>query len=85
MYGAIAIIVFWHTRKRWARALAVVAVSLVVIAVAAARMYRGMHYLTDCVAGILLGVASLAIVTWILARTDVGRRTRAELRGGGCS
>ena len=54
-YAAIAIVIFWHTRKRWIRALAVVFAAAVPIIVGVARMYRGMHHLTDVVAGVLLG------------------------------
>ncbi len=48
-YAAIAVIVFWHTRKVWARVLVSVVAIAIPIIVALARMYRGMHYLTDTV------------------------------------
>src|SRR5436190_8641957 len=70
VYGAGVVIVFWHTRARWARLLSVLALVGVVVAVALARMYRGMHFLTDVSAGVLLGIASLAISVAILRRTD---------------
>jgi len=58
-YSAIAVVVFWHTRKRWIRALAVVVVTLVPILVGLARMYRGMHHFTDVIFGVLLGAVSV--------------------------
>jgi len=70
MYGAAVVIVFWHTRKRWIRALAVLSVAAIVLAVALARMYRGMHFLTDILGGMLLGALSLTISTLILRSTD---------------
>jgi undecaprenyl-diphosphatase len=74
-YAAIAVVVFWHTRKRWIRALAVVFSVAMPIIVGVARLYRGMHYLTDVVAGVLLGVASVVLVTVILRRAE-DRRSR---------
>ncbi|WP_051062738.1 phosphatase PAP2 family protein [Ilumatobacter nonamiensis] len=70
VYGALVIIVFWHTRNRWIRALAVVLLVAVVLAVALARMYQGMHYLSDVVAGVVLGIVSLVICLRVLGTPD---------------
>jgi len=75
-YIAMAVVVFWHTRNRWIRALAVVVAVATPIIVGAARMYRGMHYLTDVVAGVLLGAASVVLATLILCRGEDRRRER---------
>jgi undecaprenyl-diphosphatase len=72
-YGAIAIIVFWHTRRRLARAVAVAAAVLVPLLVAASRVYRGMHHLSDVVAGLVIGLVSLA-VTWFVVRNGPAAR-----------
>jgi membrane-associated phospholipid phosphatase len=76
-YGAMAIVLFWHTRRTWLRGIAVVLTIVVPIIVALARMYRGMHYLTDVVAGALLGVASVVLVTHILCRAEERRRSHS--------
>ena len=81
-YAAIAIVVFWHTRKRWIRALAVVFSVAIPIIVGVARLYRGMHFLTDVVAGVLLGAASVVLVTVILCRAEDRRRSREDDDGG---
>jgi undecaprenyl-diphosphatase len=73
-YVAIAVVVFWHTRNRWVRAIAVVITSAVPVIAGVARMYRGMHYLTDVVAGVLLGLTSVLAVTLILRRAEDRRR-----------
>jgi membrane-associated phospholipid phosphatase len=75
-YAAVAIVVFWHTRNWWLRALTVVVVALTPVAVALARMYRGMHYLTDVVAGAILGAAAVLVATWILLRAERRRLAR---------
>ncbi len=71
-YAAIAVIVFWHTRKQWARVLVSVVAIAIPIIVALARMYRGMHYLTDTVAGTILGASSVALTAYVLARSPEG-------------
>jgi undecaprenyl-diphosphatase len=69
-YGAIAVVVFWHTRKVWARALAVCITALVPPIVALARMYRGMHHPTDVAAGFVIGLMCLIVVTTVLQRAE---------------
>ena len=61
VYSALAIIVFWHTKAIWARTLAVTVSVLVALTVAWARMYQGMHFLSDVSAGVVLGLVSVAI------------------------
>lgn len=66
VYVALAFIVLWHTRKTWVRVAAVVFVGVAPVAVAWARMYQGMHYLTDVIGGMLLGIVSVVICRRIL-------------------
>jgi undecaprenyl-diphosphatase len=68
VYGAFVVIVFWHTTSRWIRSVAVALFVAVVGAVAWSRLYQGMHFLSDVVAGIVLGLSSLAICLLILGR-----------------
>ncbi len=72
-YGALVIVVAWHTRRWWLRAGTALAVAIVVAIVAWSRVYRGMHFLSDVAAGVALGVASIAAVWWILRRHDPER------------
>jgi membrane-associated phospholipid phosphatase len=65
VYSAFVVVVFWHTRRLWIRALAASVCTLVVVAVALSRMYQGMHFLTDVIAGIALGLVSLAVCLWV--------------------
>jgi membrane-associated phospholipid phosphatase len=71
-YAAIAVVVFVHTRKRWARVVVVVLSALVPAIVALSRMYRGMHFLSDIVAGIILGGAAVVLTAVVLARSPEG-------------
>jgi membrane-associated phospholipid phosphatase len=67
-YSALVVIVFWHTRKVWVRAIVIVVAVLVPIVVAVSRMYQGMHFLSDVIAGAALGVASVALSWWLIRR-----------------
>jgi len=84
-YGAIAIIVCWHTRNRLGRTIAIGAAFLVPLVVATSRMYRGMHHLSDIVVGLVIGLVSLWI-TWLVvrhgpaARASDARNTPIEAR-----
>lgn len=71
VYAAIAIVVFWHTRALWARLLTVALVVVAPVVVAWARMYQGMHFLTDVVAGVVLGIVSIVICWRILGPPPV--------------
>ena len=77
VYAAIVVVIFWHTRSRWIRVLAIAVVTLVSIAVGVSRMQRGMHFLSDVVFGALLGAATVLVVTAILTRADRTTRGRA--------
>ncbi len=72
-YGALVVVVAWHTRRWWLRAGTALVVAMIVAIVAWSRVYRGMHYLSDVTAGVALGVASIVAVWWILRRHDPDR------------
>ncbi len=66
VYAVLAIIVFQHTKVLTARVVAVLVVAAVPLIVGWARMYQGMHFLSDVVAGIILGVVSLLVCFRVL-------------------
>ena len=72
-YTAIVVVIFWHTRRRWLRALAVAVGALVPVCVAVARLYRGMHFLTDVIFGALLGGTSV-IASYMVIRRAAERQ-----------
>ena len=77
-YSALVIIVFWHTRKVWARALVVIVSIAVPVAVGLGRMYRGMHFLSDVIAGAALGVAAVGLSWWLVRRACARGATSSD-------
>jgi undecaprenyl-diphosphatase len=72
-YGALCLIVLAHVRQLSLR-MAALAFALSMIAlVAASRVYLGVHYLSDVLAGISFGVAWLALAVEALARWEARR------------
>ena len=65
-YAAIAIVVFERTRRVWIRAVVVVLAVLVPLVVGFSRIYRGAHYLTDVLAGIVLGAVCVLVTYWVV-------------------
>jgi len=65
-YTAVAVIVFRHTQRRSARVVAIVVTGSIPFVVGLSRMYRGMHYLTDVLAGMVLGLVSVFLTAVIL-------------------
>ena len=70
LYGGIAVAMLWHGRRSplAVRIAAGVAVAAVVALVGFSRMYRGHHFLTDVVWGVVLGLAWLALAWRLVLR-----------------
>jgi membrane-associated phospholipid phosphatase len=71
LYGGLAVIAWRVGAAVWLRTLATVAAVVVPVVVAVSRMYRGMHYPTDVIAGALLACCWLAVTSTVI----LGRRT----------
>ena len=78
-YGAIAAIILWHSRHRWINVAAVVICAAVPLLIAGSRVYRGMHYPTDVLAGVLLGAIWLSVVIFYVRTHDAGGRRHAAV------
>lgn len=61
LYGSVALFVCASTRGRWLHWLAIAAAVVLPIAVATARVYRGMHHPLDVLCGALMGLMALAV------------------------
>jgi membrane-associated phospholipid phosphatase len=84
LYGSIAVLVMYCTRRRLLHALAwLVAVGLTT-AVALSRIYRGEHHVTDAVAGVVLGFGAVWAATIAIRAADAAHAAHAS-RGGHAS
>jgi len=84
MYGALALLANERARSALVRGLFLALAFLVPTAVAVSRMYRGMHYATDILGGVVLGVAWLFVATRGIRLGVLHHqlRQRAGLSGG---
>ena len=83
LYGALALHVGRSARPGLARPVAGIGLAMTVF-VAWSRVYRGMHHVTDVVAGAAMGAACLFVAWWALSAfvdRDRGRSARATAAG----
>ena len=57
VYGTVAYLAARLHRRRWARWLVMVCAFIVIVLISASRMYLGVHYPSDVVAGVIIGLA----------------------------
>jgi len=81
LYGFIACYLARHARSWWGRVLPFVLALSMVATVAFSRMYLGVHYLTDVLAGMVEGCAWLAVCITGAATLNRRRRARAARAG----
>ena len=79
LFGGIAAIVLCTVRAWW-RWLVLAVAAVVVVAVAAARMYRGAHYLTDALGAVVLTVPWLLVTLWAVHLSAPPAEVRAQPR-----
>lgn len=75
LFVGIAVVIAWHTRHLWARRSVIVVLVAVPVMGAIARLYRGMHHLSDVLAALGNGASCVAIS----ARTLLFRALPAPL------
>jgi undecaprenyl-diphosphatase len=81
LIGAMLLLYLQGSHGRLSRAVAVVGAGLAVTAVAASRLYLGVHWLTDVIGGLLLGsavVLATAMVTHALTARAAATAQKAE-------
>jgi membrane-associated phospholipid phosphatase len=71
LYVGLAVVAFRVTRRTWVRALGLTAALVLPLCVAFARLYRGMHWLTDLLASLLFASLWLTVTWAVILR---GRR-----------
>jgi membrane-associated phospholipid phosphatase len=62
VYGAIALVLARHLSSPWHRALLFAGTAVLVLAIGFSRLYLGVHFLSDVLAGFAAGVAWLSLL-----------------------
>ena len=81
MYGAFAFLLWGRLDSRHAKTLVLAATSLVVTLICFSRLYLGVHFLSDVLAGVAGGATWLALSIALL--TASGERFVARFTGSG--
>ena len=75
LYGTLAYLAWRHMRSRRGQSLLLLATSAFVALICFSRLYLGMHYLSDVLAGAAGGVFWLAVSVALLTWTQAAGRT----------
>jgi membrane-associated phospholipid phosphatase len=78
VYGTLAFIIARHLSNRTARIAVLVAAAVLVLLIGFSRLYLGVHFLTDVIAGFALGLAWVTLCVLLLhvrVRLDAQRQT----------
>jgi membrane-associated phospholipid phosphatase len=80
LYGALAYVLPRRVRSIRVRALGLGGVVLLVVAIGFSRLYLGVHYLTDVLAGYSIGLAWLLLAIWTVRRNGSSNPAPTESR-----
>lgn len=68
-YVGLAIVIFMRTRRRGPRVIAAAIAVVMPLGMVLSRLYLGMHYITDAIAGLTLGAVVLVVMYRVVHRT----------------
>jgi undecaprenyl-diphosphatase len=65
IYGTLALVLAHRLRRRWLRGVVIAAAVVLVLAIGVCRLYLGVHYFTDVVAGWAGGLGLALVCGWL--------------------
>lgn len=65
-YGALLVLIWLYARKHWVKGVATIVLVAVLILIPISRVYLGVHYPSDVLAGLLLGLATMLSAATII-------------------
>lgn len=77
-YGIVTFLVSRHISSRWGRAISIVIGSLAILMIGISRVYLGVHYPSDVIAGYFASGFWLATAIWIFKFYKEQRTTRCN-------
>jgi membrane-associated phospholipid phosphatase len=83
LYGGLLLLLSSWIGRRWFTTLAVALAIALALFVGWARMYRGMHHLTDSTAGVVMGLLALAITVFAARAAAAAANVRDVVREEG--
>lgn len=69
-YGILAYIAYRNIKNKALRLITIIFLALFVVLVGFSRVYLGLHYATDVIAGLCLGMMWLLLAKWFLVKTE---------------
>ena len=77
VYGTVAYLAARLQKRRWHRAVTLLAALVIILLIAASRLYLGVHYPSDVLAGIIIGLAWAGFCVAMLEAFQMYARRRA--------
>ena len=70
MYGTISLLLNYTFDKKWLKVLTTTLTSIIVVLVGISRIFLGVHYTTDVIAGLFLGIFVISFVSIAIKAMD---------------
>ena len=83
LFGGLLLLLASRLERRWFSLVAFAFAAAIVLFVGWARMYRGMHHLTDSAAGVIMGLLALGITVFAARAATAASNRRDSARGEG--
>ena len=71
VYGLIIMLAVIYIKKAWLRYTVMVSSLAIILIISWSRIHLGVHFLSDIIASMLLGLSFLIVAWWILSRFNV--------------